>query len=135
MRGTFIPTIHFNAEFLSMLVAVIGTTLSAYLYTWQSNDEVEEEILQGRTCLEERQGATDEELKTARRDILFGMLFSNLIMYFIILSTAATLHKAGQTDIETAAQAAEALRPIAGDAAGILFAPVWSASASWPSRL
>jgi NRAMP (natural resistance-associated macrophage protein)-like metal ion transporter len=122
LRGTFIPTIHFNAEFLSILVAIVGTTLSAYLYTWQTNVEVEEEILQGRTCLEERQGATDEELKTARRDILFGMLFSNLIMYFIILSTAATLHKAGQTDIETAAQAAEALRPIAGDAAGILFA-------------
>src|SRR4051794_17911409 len=72
LRGTFIPTIHFNAEFLSMLVAVIDTTLSAYLYTWQTNVEVEEEILQGRTRLEERQGATDEELKTARRDILFG---------------------------------------------------------------
>src|SRR3954470_9865866 len=122
LRGTFIPTIHFNAEFLSILVAIVGTTLSAYLYTWQTNVEVEEEILQGRTCLEERQGATDKELKAARRDILFGMLFSNLIMYFIILSTASTLHKADQTDIETAAQAAEALRPIAGDAAGILFA-------------
>jgi len=122
LRGTFIPTVQFNAEFLSMLVAVIGTTLSAYLYTWQTNVEVEEEIAQGRTSLEERKGATDEELKTSRRDILFGMLFSNLVMYFIILSTAATLHKAGQTDVETAAQAAEALRPIAGDAAGVLFA-------------
>src|SRR3954449_11242336 len=91
----------FNAEFLSMLVAIIGTSLSAYLYTWQTNVEVEEEILQGRTRLEERKGATDEELRTARRDILFGMLFSNVIMYFIILSTGATLHKAGQTDIET----------------------------------
>jgi Mn2+/Fe2+ NRAMP family transporter len=122
LKGTFIPTIQFTEEFLSMIVAVIGTTLSAYLYTWQTNVEVEEEILQGRTRLEERKGASDTELKKSRRDILFGMLFSNLIMYFIILSTAATLHKAGQTDIETAAQAAEALRPIAGDAAGVLFA-------------
>lgn len=122
LKGTFIPTIQFNAEFLSLLVAVIGTSLSAYLYTWQTNVEVEEEILQGRTRLEQRKGATDEELASSRRDILLGMLFSNVIMYFIILSTGATLHKAGQTDIETAAQAAEALRPIAGDAAGFLFA-------------
>jgi NRAMP (natural resistance-associated macrophage protein)-like metal ion transporter len=122
LRGTFVPTIQFSGEFLAMLVAVIGTTLSAYLYTWQTNVEVEEEILQGRTRLQERKGASDTELKKTRRDIVLGMLFSNLIMYFIILSTAATLHKAGQTEIETAAQAAEALRPIAGDAAGILFA-------------
>jgi Mn2+/Fe2+ NRAMP family transporter len=105
-----------------MLVAVIGTTLSAYLYTWQSNVEVEEEILKGRTTVKERRGATDEELRKSRRDILLGMAFSNLIMYFIILSTASTLYKAGQNEIETAAQAAEALRPLAGDAAGILFA-------------
>jgi len=122
LRGTFIPTIQFSADFLSLLVAVIGTTLSAYLYTWQSNVEVEEEIQQGRTRLEQRRGATEAELQSSRRDILFGMLFSNVIMYFIILSTAATLHKAGQADIETAAQAAEALRPIAGNAAGVLFA-------------
>ncbi len=120
--GTLIPTLRFDAEFLSVMVAVIGTTLSAYLFTWQSNVEVEEEILQGRTRLKQRIGATVEELRHSRRDIVVGMLFSNLIMYFIILATASTLHKAGQTDIEAAAQAAEALRPIAGDAAGILFA-------------
>lgn len=122
LRGTFIPTIQFTGEFLAILVAVIGTTLSAYLYSWQTNVEVEEEILKGRTRLQERKGASDGELKRTRRDILLGMTFSNLIMYFIILSTAATLHHSGQTDIETAAQAAEALRPIAGDAAGVLFA-------------
>ncbi|MBR0646167.1 NRAMP family divalent metal transporter [Plastoroseomonas hellenica] len=120
--GTFVPSIQFSAEFLAMLVAVIGTTLSAYLYTWQTNVEVEEEIQQGRTTLAERRGASGEELSRSRRDILIGMLFSNIIMYFIILSTASTLHKAGQTEIETAAQAAEALRPLAGDAAGFLFA-------------
>jgi Mn2+/Fe2+ NRAMP family transporter len=122
IRGTFVPSIQFSREFLSILVAIIGTTLSAYLYTWQTNVEVEEEIAKGRTKLAQREGATSQELRQSRIDILIGMFFSNLIMYFIILSTGATLHKAGQTDIETAAQAAEALRPIAGDAAGILFA-------------
>ena len=121
LHGTFVPTIEFSREFLSILVAIIGTSLSAYLYTWQSNVEVEEEIAQGRTKLEQREGATDAELRQSRIDILIGMLFSNLIMYFIILSTGATLHKAGEKNIETAAQAAEALRPLAGDAAGILF--------------
>lgn len=121
LRGTFVPTIEFSREFLFILVAIIGTSLSAYLYTWQSNVEVEEEIAQGRTKLEQREGATEAELRQSRIDILIGMLFSNLIMYFIILSTGATLHKAGEKNIETAAQAAEALRPLAGDAAGILF--------------
>jgi Mn2+/Fe2+ NRAMP family transporter len=122
LRGTLIPTIRFDSEFLSLLVAIIGTTLSAYLYTWQSNEEVEEEIAQGRETLEARQGATRRELRETRRDILWGMAFSNLIMYFIILSTGSTLYPAGQHEIETAAQAADALRPVAGDAAGVLFA-------------
>src|SRR5215210_923009 len=119
--GTLVPKVEFSREFLSILVAIIGTTLSAYLYTWQSNVEVEEEIAKGRTKLRERQGASSEELRQSRIDIVIGMLFSNLIMYFIILSTGATLHKAGQKEVETAAQAAEALRPIAGEAAGLLF--------------
>jgi NRAMP (natural resistance-associated macrophage protein)-like metal ion transporter len=122
LRGTFVPTLRFDREFLSLLVAIVGTTLSAYLYTWQSNEEVEEEIAKGRTTLEERKGATREELRQSRRDILWGMIFSNLIMYFIILATGSTLHPAGKREIDTAAQAAEALRPLAGDAAGILFA-------------
>jgi NRAMP (natural resistance-associated macrophage protein)-like metal ion transporter len=121
-RGTFVPHLRFDRESLSLLVAVIGTTLSAYLYTWQSNQEVEEEIAMGRTTLAQRRGATDEELASTRKDVVFGMFFSNIIMYFIILSTASTLFKTGKTDISTAAQAAEALRPLAGDAAGILFA-------------
>jgi NRAMP (natural resistance-associated macrophage protein)-like metal ion transporter len=122
LRGTFVPTIQFSRDFLSILVAIIGTSLSAYLYTWQSNVEVEEKIEQGRTRLSERQGSTRDELRQSRNDILTGMLFSNVIMYFIILSTGATLYKAGQTNVESAAQAAQALRPLAGDAAGILFA-------------
>ncbi|HKU59648.1 MAG TPA: Nramp family divalent metal transporter [Gemmatimonadales bacterium] len=122
IRGTLLPTIRFDSEFLSLLVAIIGTTLSAYLYTWQSNEEVEEEIAQGRTTLEQRQGATRRELRETRRDVLWGMAFSNLIMYFIILCTGSTLYPAGRHEIETAAQAADALRPVAGDAAGVLFA-------------
>lgn len=122
LRGTFVPTLRMDKESLSMLVAVLGTTLSAYLYTWQSNEEVEEKIERGRTQLWQRQGASDEELRFTRRDVVVGMLFSNLIMYFIILSTASTLHRAGQTEIETAADAARALEPLAGRAAGLLFA-------------
>jgi NRAMP (natural resistance-associated macrophage protein)-like metal ion transporter len=122
LAGTFIPRIEFTTEFLSLLVAVIGTTLSAYLYTWQSNVEVEEEIAQGRTTLAERRGATEKELRHTRADILSGMFFSKVIMYFIIVSTSATLFETGQHQVNSAAEAAEALRPIAGDAAGILFA-------------
>ncbi len=122
IMGTLIPSIRFDAEFLALLVAVIGTTLSAYLYTWQSNQEVEEEIAMGRRRLSQRKGATRRELKETRMDVVSGMFFSNLVMYFIILSTASTLYPAGQRDINTAAEAAEALRPLAGDAAGVLFA-------------
>lgn len=122
IKGTFVPTIHFNKEFLSMLVAVVGTSLSAYIYSWQSNQEVEEDISMGRRRLSDRVGTTDQELRHSRHDVALGMFFASVVMYFIILSTAATLFKAGNHDISTAAQAAEALRPIAGKAAGLLFA-------------
>ena len=122
LKGTLIPTLHFNRTFFAMLVAVIGTSLSAYLYSWQSNQEVEEDISMGRRRHDDRVGTTTEELSHSRRDVAFGMFFSNLVMYFIILSTAATLFKAGKTDINTAAEAAQALRPLAGKAAGLLFA-------------
>ena len=122
IKGTLIPTIRFDQKFLSLLVAVIGTTLSAYLYTWQSNQEVEEEIAMGRRRLAQRLGATRKELKETKTDVISGMFFSNIVMYFIILSTASTLFKTGRTEINTAAQAAEALRPLAGDAATALFA-------------
>ena len=122
LRGTFIPTIRFDSTFLSALVAILGTTISPYLFFWQASQEVEEEVEMGRKQLWQRRGATDKELKYAALDINVGMLFSNLVMYFIILATAATLFKAGQTDIKSAADAAQALRPLAGDAAYILLA-------------
>jgi NRAMP (natural resistance-associated macrophage protein)-like metal ion transporter len=122
LKGTFIPTIRFNKEFLAMLVAVVGTTLSAYLYSWQSNQDVEEDIAMGRRRLTDRIGTTKAELSHSARDVAFGMSFSNIVMFFIILATAATLFKVGKSDINTAADAAQALRPLAGKAAGFLFA-------------
>jgi NRAMP (natural resistance-associated macrophage protein)-like metal ion transporter len=122
LKATFIPTVQMNKDFLSLIVAVIGTSLSAYLYTWQSNQEVEEEIAMGRRRLWQRIGATRKELRETKKDVLIGMFFANVITYFIILSTATTLFKSGHTEISTAAEAAEALRPVAGDAAAVLFA-------------
>jgi len=122
IRGTLIPTIHLNREFLAMVLAIIGTSLSAYIYTWQSNQDVEEDISMGRRRLIDRLGTTKAELSHSGRDIAVGMFFSALVMYFIVLSTAATLFKAHITEISTAAQAAQALEPLAGKAAGLLFA-------------
>ncbi len=120
-RGALIPTLHFNREFLAILVAIIGTSLSAYLYTWQSNQEVEEKIAAGRRTLRQRRGTTDGELKTSLWDVIFGMLFSNVVMFFIILATAATLFATGHHTIHSATDAAESLRPLAGNFAGLLF--------------
>jgi NRAMP (natural resistance-associated macrophage protein)-like metal ion transporter len=122
LRGTFIPTFSMEPAFLTTLVAILGTTISPYLFFWQSNQVVEEEIAIGRKTLWQRKGASDAELKYAAWDVNTGMLLSNAVMYFIILATAATLFKAGQTNISSAADAAEALRPLAGDAAAILLA-------------
>jgi NRAMP (natural resistance-associated macrophage protein)-like metal ion transporter len=122
LRGTFIPTFSFNSTFLTVLVAILGTTISPYLFFWQASQEVEEEIDKGRTTLKERKGATKKELKYAAWDTIIGMFFSNIVMYFIILATAATLFKAGKTNIESATEAAQALRPLAGDAAYFLLA-------------
>jgi Mn2+/Fe2+ NRAMP family transporter len=105
---------------MAVLVAILGTTISPYLFFWQAAEEVEEGRTKGGT-LAERKGATAGELRSARADTVAGMFFSNLIMYFIILTTGATLHAHGQTDITTAREAAEALRPLAGNGAYLLF--------------
>jgi len=117
---TFVPHLEWSRGFLAVLVAILGTTISPYLFFWQAAEEVEEERAKGRT-LSRSKGATTGELKRARTDTIAGMFFSNFIMYFIILTTASTLHAHGQTDIATARQAAEALRPLAGDGAYLLF--------------
>jgi Mn2+/Fe2+ NRAMP family transporter len=122
VRATLWPRVRMDAEFLSLAVACIGTSLSAYVYTWQSNQEVEEQIALGRRRVADRKGATVAEMARTRRDVLIGMIFSNVILYFIILSTGLTLHPAGRTHIDSAAQAAAALEPLAGTAAKYLFA-------------
>ena len=122
IRATFIPQLKLDAGSLSLIVACIGTSLSAYVYTWQSNQEVEEQIAIGRSRVWQRKGATAAEMKRTSRDVLTGMIFSNFILNFILLATGVTLHGSAQTEIETAAQAAAALEPVAGPAAKYLFA-------------
>ena len=108
IKATFIPSLSFDPAFLAMLVALLGTTISPYLFFWQASQEVEEEIGFGRVTQAQRRGATDAEMKYARWDVYIGGFLSNLVMYFIILATAATLFKA--------------LRPLAGRGAEILLA-------------
>ena len=122
LRGTLVPTFSFDGHFLTILVAVLGTTVTPYLFFWQANQEVEEEISMGRRTLEQRKGATKAELKYANWDVAAGMFFSNVVMYFIMLATAATLFKAGHRDIQSATEAAQALRPLAGEGAYVLLA-------------
>ena len=120
-RATFWPRFSFTSDYLMTFVGILGTTISPYLFFWQAAEEVEEEKKTGRMTVGRRQGATRKELRAVFKDTVIGMSFSNLIMYFIILTTGATLYVAGQRDIQTAQQAAEALRPLAGNAAYLLF--------------
>jgi NRAMP (natural resistance-associated macrophage protein)-like metal ion transporter len=119
--ATLVPHLEWSRGFLAVLVGILGTTISPYLFFWQAAEEVEEDRAKGQTTVAKRQGSTAAELKDARADTLIGMFFSNFIMYFIILTTGATLHAHGQTNIATAGQAAEALRPLAGNGAYLLF--------------
>jgi len=114
---TFFPKLHFTRAYLTMIVALIGTRLSPYLYFWQSSQTVEQERVIGRS-----KAASDAELRSTAWDVNTGMFFSNFIMYFVILCTAATLFRSGQTTVVTAEQAAQALRPLAGNVASLLFA-------------
>ena len=120
--ATFVPRLHWDPLYVTTMVAVLGTTISPYLFFWQASHEVEEEKARGRRTVAQRRGATAHELADARLDVATGMFLSNLVMFFIMLATAATLHRAGRVQIETARQAADALRPLAGDAAYLLFA-------------
>jgi NRAMP (natural resistance-associated macrophage protein)-like metal ion transporter len=122
LRHTFVPTIRLNSDFIAVLVAILGTTISPYLWFWQASQEVEEQISMGRTTIASRRGATEAEKKYSAWDTIIGMLASQVVMYFVILTTAATLFTAGKTDIASAADAAVALRPLAGSAATVLFA-------------
>jgi NRAMP (natural resistance-associated macrophage protein)-like metal ion transporter len=120
--STIFPHIEWSASYLATFVGILGTTISPYLFFWQASLEVEEERKMGRRTVGQRKGATTEELQKARTDVIAGMFFSNFVMYFIILTTAATLHAHGIKEIDTAQQAAQALKPLAGNAAYLLFA-------------
>jgi NRAMP (natural resistance-associated macrophage protein)-like metal ion transporter len=121
LRATLIPHLEWTASYWATLVGILGTTISPYLFFWQAAQEVEEEKAIGRTTVKQREGATKGEIRKSRNDVLAGMFFSNLVMYFIILTSAATLHPHGKTSIATAREAAEALRPLAGAGAYWLF--------------
>ena len=121
LRDTFIPSWPRNHAQWENLVAILGTTISPYLFFWQASQEVEEEKAMGRRLLVQREHATRREVVDRGIDVGAGTFFSNLVMYFIILTTALTLHKHGIRDIETSKQAAEALRPLAGTFAYLLY--------------
>lgn len=118
--ATFMPTLSFDRDLMLMVVAVFGTTISPYLFFWQASQEAEESRLSHRRLLAAA-GKTDA-LRAISIDTWVGMFFSNLIAFFIIVTTAATLHASGITRIDTATQAAEALRPVGGPFAFALFA-------------
>lgn len=122
-RHALIPDFSFSKEHILILCAILGTTISPYLFFWQTSQEVEEQILQGKTTVHLRQGYTDpKEIKHMRIDVWSGMFLSNIVMFFIIAACASILYTNGITEITSAAQAAEALRPFAGDATYFLFA-------------
>ena len=153
--GTLLPKVQFTPDYLMLLVAVFGTTISPYLFFWQAAQEVEEMRRQKKLRpLNTLSRGGDREMQRIGLDTSVGMIFSNAIAFFIMLTTAATLHANGVTNIQTAADAANALRPIAGELAFLLFAlgiigtgllaiPVLAGSAAyavaefyeWPSSL
>lgn len=121
-RATVLPDLSLDRAYLMTLVALFGSTISPFLFFWQAAQEVEEKKAMGKRSIGQRRGASGEELLAARTDVATGMLFSTVVSYFVILTTGATLHVAGQHDIQTAQQAARALRPLAGKEASVLFA-------------
>ena len=122
LHATFIPTWPTGSDTWAALVAILGTTISPYLFFWQAAQEVEEERALGRVKVEQRHGATPREILRRKVDVGVGTFFSNLVMYFIILTAALTLHAHGMTRISTSREAAEALRPLAGDLSAALYA-------------
>ncbi|MEO7540077.1 MAG: divalent metal cation transporter [Pyrinomonadaceae bacterium] len=139
--ATFVPQITLSGEYITTIVAILGTTISPYLFFWEASEEVEDEKSAGRS-LSKRRGATDDEIKAEKFDTIAGMVFCNIVFYFVILASASTLHVSEHTHIGSATEAAEALRPLAGDLATVLFAigligagllavPVLSSSAAY----
>jgi NRAMP (natural resistance-associated macrophage protein)-like metal ion transporter len=120
-HDTLVPSMPHTRDEWSMLVAILGTTISPYLFFWQASEEVEEEKEAGQSTLAERRGAKPQEFELRNIDVSVGAFFSNMVMFFIILTTAITLHGHGITHIESTRAAAEALRPLVGKFAATLF--------------
>jgi NRAMP (natural resistance-associated macrophage protein)-like metal ion transporter len=123
LHSTFVPTLTFSKDQIFLLCAILGTTISPYLFFWQTSQEVEEEILIGEKSVASRRAAvTPKQLKNMRFDVWSGMFFSNVVMFFIIAACAATLYTHGITNIKTADQAARAILPFGGELTYVLFA-------------
>jgi NRAMP (natural resistance-associated macrophage protein)-like metal ion transporter len=120
-KGTFLPQITFTKEYLFTFVAIFGTTISPYLFFWQAAQEVEADEALNNELGERPRRSLERELQSARTDVAAGMVVSNVVMYFIILTAGATLHAHGHTQVQTAAEAAKALEPVAGKLAALLF--------------
>lgn len=123
VKHAVVPSITFTKDHILLVTAILGTTISPYLFFWQTSQEVEEKMLEDQTGLKLNHAeVSNQEIKNMRTDVWTGMFLSILVMFFIIAASAVTLHANGVTNIATAADAAEALRPIAGDKAYLLFA-------------
>ncbi len=122
LRDTLIPTVKLDRGYLLNLVAILGTTISPYLFFWQASEEVEEKIDEGKVTEAQRRGVSRTELKWMRTDVTAGIFFSNAVFWFIVITTASTLFRNGITNIDSAPKAAAALQPLAGDLASLLFA-------------
>jgi len=122
LHSAVVPHMSFDREQILLVCAILGTTISPYLFFWQTSQEVEEGIQQGKTTLLLRRGANAADMRKMRVDVWSGMILSNIVMFFIIAACGGVLFTHGITIITTAAQAAEALRPFAGDATYFLFA-------------
>lgn len=122
LHNSFIPSLEFSKDQILLITGILGTTISPYLFFWETSQEVEEQIVEGKLTDESRLGTTKKEIKKMRIDVWTGMIFSNLVMFFIIAVCANTLFKNGITNIGTAEDAALALAPFAGKWATQLFA-------------
>jgi len=142
LKHAVTPSIHWSKEQVILICAILGTTISPYLFFWQTSQEVEDEILDGKTTLAQRQETSKDQVHSMRIDVWSGMLLSNVVMFFIIAACGAILFPKGITHIQTASQAAEALRPFAGNATywlfsigiigtGLLAIPVLAGSSSY----
>jgi len=142
IHNTFVPSINLNRDTLLLVVAILGTTISPYLFFWEASQEVEKSIDDGNATISARKVTNAESIKNMRKDVYTGMSWSNVAMFFIIGLAASTLHINGVTDITTTKEAAEALRPLAGNATyylftigvvgvGLLAIPVLAGSASY----